>query len=266
MSDPLNSQEQASSFVESLTTEQKGEDYGRILVVDDDQQLRLLVARLLQRHGYEIVAVADGRDALAQLARQDFEVVILDLMMPERSGMAVCGDIRSRSNVPIIMLTARPEEDLRIVGLEGGADDFMTKPFNPRELLARIRVLLRRSRSVSPTTPRQFGQVYVFEQWRLDTRRRELTSPAGVLVDLSTGEYNLLVALLEHAGRVLSRELLMEMAKARAGDAFDRSIDVQVSRLRRKLETDGSEQMVKTIRGAGYSLVSKVTVAEEPAP
>ncbi len=266
MSDPLNSQEQSSGLAGHSATEQKAEDFGRILVVDDDQQLRLLVARFLQRHGYEVVAVADGRDALVHLSRQDFEIVILDLMMPERSGMAVCGDIRSRSNVPIIMLTARPEEDLRIAGLEGGADDYMTKPFNPRELLARIRVLLRRARSANTTTLRQSDPIYVFEQWRLDTGKRELISPSGALVDLSTGEYNLLVVLLEHAGRVLSREVLMEMAKARASDAFDRSIDVQISRLRRKLETDGSEQLVKTIRGAGYSLVSKVTVALEPAP
>ena len=240
--------------------DRRAEDFGRILVVDDDQQLRLLLARFFQRHGYEVVPVADGAEALAYLARESVDLVILDLMLPLRSGMAVCLDIRSRSTVPVIMLTARPEESLRIAGLEGGADDYMTKPFNPRELLARVRAQLRRTRSSQPEAERRSAPVLVFDGWRLDTRKRELVSPTGTLVDLSTGEFNLLAALLEHANRVLSRDTLMELAKTRTTDAFDRSIDVQISRLRRKLEACGSDAPIKTVRGAGYILVADVSI------
>lgn len=183
-------------------------------------------------------------------------------MLPGESGLQICRQIRQYSKVPIIMLTARSEEELRISGLEGGADDYVTKPFSPRELLARLRAVLRRTRSTGTLTPESSGSKITFDSWTLDTVRRELTSSEQTLIDLSTGEYNLLIAFLEHPNRVLSREMLMELAKTRTSDPFDRTIDVQISRLRKKLESEvSSGQIIKTVRGAGYMFVPKVTLA-----
>ena len=187
-------------------------------------------------------------------------------MIEGTSGIEVCRRLRrdkSTAHVPIIMLTAREAEDDRIRGLDTGADDYLTKPFSPRELLARIRAVLRRTRSRNATETRR-SEIVMFDGWSMDLRRRELQSPAGTLVDLSTGEFDLLVAFVEHANRVLSREALMQFAKARnSGDPFDRTIDVQISRLRRKLEavTNGS-QLIKTVRGSGYILASEVRIRE----
>ena len=242
------------------------DDHGHVLVVDDDPQIRLLVARFLQRHGYKVTGAPDGRVMLGILGQTDIDLVILDLMLPGRSGFDLCGDVRAASQVPIMMLTARGEESDRIIGLEAGADDYVTKPFSPRELLARVRAVLRRSRvtrgsgSTSPAV--------AFDGWRLDLRRRELVSPSGTLVDLSTGEFDLLVAFVEHANRVLSREALMQFAKARTSDdPFDRTIDVQISRLRRKLEAHAQGgQLIKTIRGAGYMFTPSIRAREaQPA-
>jgi len=243
------------------TGEQRLEGTGRILVVDDDQQLRLLVVRFLQRHGYDAIAAEDGIVALSYLETKTVDLVVLDLMLPERNGIEICADIRTVSNVPIIMLTARPEDELRISGLERGADDYMTKPFNPRELLARIRAQIRRFRHLGETGARSRAAILTFEGWQLDTGKRELVSPHGVLVDLSTGEYNLLLVFLENANRVVSREKLFEQAKLKVADAFDRAIDVQISRLRKKLETGHPGALIKTVRGQGYSLVVPVTTA-----
>ena len=230
------------------------DDHGHVLVVDDDPQIRLLVARFLQRHGYKVTGAPDGRVMLDVLRQAEIDIVILDLMLPGRSGFDLCGDVRRTSSVPIVMLTARSEESDRVIGLEAGADDYITKPFSPRELLARVRAVLRRSRTrLRPGVDGSAAPV-VFDGWRMDLRRRELTSPTGTLVDLSTGEFDLLVAFVEHANRVLSREALMQFAKTRTSDdPFDRTIDVQISRLRRKLEADAQGgQLIKTIRGAGY--------------
>lgn len=235
-------------------------DHGNILIVDDDAQIRLLVTKFLQRHGYHVFSAPDGRSVEETLARLPIDAIILDVMLPGNTGLEVCRQIRRKSSVPIIMLTARTEEALRVEGLEGGADDYVTKPFSPRELLARLRSILRRSRRPDASNGERDSKRIGFDGWVLDTLRRELTSPAGVLVDLSTGEYNLLVAFLEHANRVLSREMLMELAKTRTSDPFDRTIDVQISRLRRKIETtDDSGQLIKTVRGAGYLFVPKVS-------
>lgn len=235
-------------------------DHGNILVVDDDAQIRMLVTKFLQRQGYHVFSAPDGLSIGDTLSRFFIDAIILDVMLPGRSGIDVCKQIRLHSSVPIIMLTARSEEELRVAGLEGGADDYVTKPFSSRELLARLRSLLRRSRSADSLEYRLDRKKVGFDGWVLDTLRRELISPAGVLVDLSTGEYNLLVAFVEHPNRVLSREMLMEFAKTRTGDPFDRTIDVQISRLRRKLEADEqSANVIKTVRGAGYLFIPKVS-------
>ncbi|MGX5733250.1 response regulator [Bosea thiooxidans] len=240
------------------------DDHGHVLVVDDDPQIRLLVARFLQRHGYQVTGAPDGRVMMDVLAHADIDLIVLDLMLPGRSGVELCRDVRATSQVPIVMLTARSEESDRIMGLEGGADDYVTKPFSPRELLARIRAVLRRSRAARGSGGSGASEFVTFDGWKMDLRRRELQSPSGTLVDLSTGEFDLLVAFVEHANRVLSREALMQFAKARASDdPLDRTIDVQISRLRRKLEADrNGGQLIKTIRGAGYMFASSVRLQE----
>lgn len=243
------------------------EDHGHILLVDDDPQLRLLVARFLQRYRYQVTAVPDGRVMLDILARSQIDLIILDYMLPGSSGIELCRHVRRTSKIPIVMLTARSDEDDRISGLEVGADDYISKPFSPRELLARIRAVLRRSRATRDDNQITVTEIVTFDNWTLDLRRRELVSPSGVLVDLSTGEFDLLVAFVEHANRVLSREALMQLAKTRAGDQFDRTIDVQISRLRRKLEQDESgSPLIKTVRGVGYLFTPNVRIREgQPA-
>ncbi|MGV2978831.1 response regulator [Camelimonas sp. ID_303_24] len=237
-----------------------GLDYGRVLVVDDDPEIRLLVARFLQRHGYQVAGAADGVAMMAALAQGGVDLVILDLMLPGRSGFDLCRDVRAVSQLPIVMLTARGDEADRIRGLEGGADDYIAKPFSPRELLARVRAVLRRARAArSGGSPGADSALVTFDGWTMDLRRRELLSPSGVLIDLSTGEFDLLAVFVEHANRVLSREALMQFAKTRTSDdPFDRTIDVQISRLRRKLGADASGgQLIKTVRGAGYMLAAQ---------
>ncbi len=235
-------------------------DHGHILVVDDDPQIRLLVSRFLQRHGYRVSGAPDGRVMREVMARSPIDLIVLDVMLPGQSGLDLCREARIATQVPIIMLTARGDEGDRIAGLEVGADDYVTKPFSSRELLARVRAVLRRMRGRPASSEPTDSHVVGFDGWSLDLRRRELTSPLGVLVDLSTGEFDMLVAFIEHANRVLSRDMLMEFAKTRTTDPFDRTIDVQVSRLRRKL-ADGEEEsrMIKTIRGAGYMFTPKIT-------
>lgn len=241
-------------------TEIAKSDHGNILIVDDDTQIRMLVTKFLQRQGYHVFAASDGLSVEDTVSRFMIDAIILDVMLPGKSGIDVCKQIRAHSSVPIIMLTARSEEEVRVQGLEGGADDYVTKPFSSRELLARLRSVLRRSRSPDFTSQGREKKKLIFDGWLLDSLRRELVSPAGALVDLSTGEYNLLVAFLEHPNRILSREMLMEIAKTRTSDPFDRAIDVQVSRLRRKLEADdSSNKIIKTVRGAGYLFIPKVS-------
>ncbi len=239
----------------------------RILVVDDDARLRELLSRYLQEQGFSVKAVGDAPMMDRALHREHYDLIVLDLMLPGRSGVELCRDVRATSHVPIVMLTARSEESDRITGLEGGADDYVTKPFSPRELLARIRALLRRARAGQGAAVSQASTLVTFDGWRMDLRRRELQSPAGTLIDLSTGEFDLLIAFVEHANRVLSREALMQFAKARmSDDPFDRTIDVQISRLRRKLDADaGGGQLIKTVRGAGYLFASTIGREEGPS-
>ncbi|MEQ1647012.1 MAG: response regulator transcription factor [Hyphomicrobiaceae bacterium] len=233
-----------------------------IMICDDDPELRLLLATLLGDHDFKVTLAADGRELQRQVrANPDVDLVILDVMLPGTSGLELCRDLRSASNVAIMMLTARGDETDRIVGLEMGADDYMSKPFSPNELLARVKALLRRSRMSSDTHHRGRNRSFAFEGWRLDAARRELRNPNGVIIDLSAGEYDLLIAFLEAPQRVLSREQLLETARNRPAQAFDRSIDIQVSRLRRKLgSADDNDGLIKTVRGAGYMFVPAVTL------
>ena len=232
-----------------------------ILVVDDDAEIRRLAAKLLREHGHRTSLARDGREMWQALESAAIDLVILDIMLPGSNGLNLCREIRQTSNVPVIMVTALGSDADRIVGLEIGADDYLAKPFNPRELVARVNAVLRRARA-EPGVPRSTQHLLQFAGWVLDARRREVVNPAGVVVDLSTGEYDLLVTFLEHPQRVLTRDQLMDSAKNRAATGFDRAIDIQVSRLRKKLDTsiDG-QAMIKTIRGTGYMFVPSVTRA-----
>lgn len=232
---------------------------GHILVVDDDAQIRQLAGKFLREHGFRVTTARDGREMRQCLASAPIDLVILDVMLPGRSGLELCKEIRSRSALPVIMLTAQGSDTDRIVGLEIGADDYIAKPFNPRELLARIKSVLRRVRAHVSAPVAPGGEALRFDGWTLDTRRRELIDPRGVVVDLSTGEYDLLLCFLEAPQRVLSRDQLMDAAKHRTATGFDRAIDIQVSRLRRKIDTgEDGQTMIKTIRGMGYMFVPAV--------
>jgi two-component system OmpR family response regulator len=234
------------------------EPEAHILVVDDDAQVRQLTARFLRENGYRVSGARDGREMRETLSA-GIDLIVLDLMLPGTSGLDLCRELRATSSIPIVMLTAKGEDTDRIIGLELGADDYLPKPFNPRELLARIRAVLRRAAANRDMDQRIGGRLISFAGWTLDTLSRELQSPDHVVIDLSGGEYDLLVAFLEHPNRVLSRDQLLELARNRSAAAFDRSIDVQVSRLRRKLQADeNAPPPIKTVRGAGYLFVPAV--------
>lgn len=226
-----------------------------LLVVDDDGEILTLVARFLRSNGFHVQTARNGVEMHEALRHVPVDLIVLDLMLPGRNGLDLCRDLRRTSAVPVIMLTAKGDDIDRIVGLEVGADDYLPKPFNPRELLARINAVLRRSGGASADPGPRSGRMIRFAGWELDTLRRELTDPRGTDIDLSTGEYDLLLAFLEAPQRVLSREFLLDAARNRTSDPFDRSIDVQVSRLRRKI---GDGEMIKTVRGAGYMFTADV--------
>lgn len=235
----------------------------RVLIVDDDGQIRQLLAGFLKENGLEVALARDGVEMRAALGSQAIDLVVLDLMLPGTGGLDLCRELRRTSSLPVIMLTAKGDETDRIVGLEMGADDYLAKPFNPRELLARINAVLRRSRSDSgQASAKRSG--YAFDGWKVDLLRRELINPEGALVELSGAEFDLLIAFMESPNRVLSRDWLLEMARNRTSDVFDRSVDVLVSRLRRKIEQSGDAapeprpEMIKTVRGAGYLFMPKV--------
>jgi len=240
-----------------------------ILVVDDDREIRALLTRFLGGHGYRVSSAKDGAEMFRLMDAGRIDLIILDVMLPGEDGLCLCRRLRAGSATPIIMLTAVGEETDRIIGLEMGADDYLGKPFNPRELLARIKAVLRRaggpglpvSAGGEAVPPGGGGRVLGFEGWRLDLARRELHSAEGVLIQLSAGEFDLLVAFAEHPQRVLTRDQLLDLARGRTAAPFDRSIDVQVSRLRRKIEADPAEPMlIKTVRGGGYLFAANVKV------
>jgi two-component system OmpR family response regulator len=230
-----------------------------ILIVDDDADIRALLSEYFERNGCRASAVADGRGLRAALKVAHPDIVILDLMLPGEDGLALCRDLRARSNIPILMLTARGEETDRSVGLEMGADDYLPKPFHPRELLARVKSILRRTRSLPDNLQPERAKAFRFGGWTLDVATRALTAPDGVLVDLSGTEFRLLRTFLDHPNRTLTRDQLIDLMLARDAGPFDRAIDVQVSRLRHRLRDNGKEPaLIKTVRGHGYVLAVPV--------
>jgi two-component system OmpR family response regulator len=230
-----------------------------ILVVDDDREIRDLLAKFLERQRLRVTAARDGKEARRAFMNGHFQLIVLDLMLPGEGGLELARWFRGESKVPIIMLTAMAEETDRIIGLELGADDYVTKPFNPRELLARIRAVLRRTGDSEDRVAESTAKSYKFSGWILETARRRLLDPNGTEVSITGGEYELLVALLDRPNRVLTRDMLLDLLRGRQAGPFDRAIDVAVSRLRRKLEDDGRHaQLIKTVRGGGYVLSTPV--------
>jgi two-component system, OmpR family, response regulator len=233
-----------------------------IALVDDHRDIRDLVSKYLSQHGYRVSVAENGAALRRLLDRSAPDLVVLDIMMPGEDGISVCRHLRSTTNLPIIFLTAMAEETERIIGLEIGADDYLTKPFNPRELLARIKAVLRRVNSLPPQRDKLKAKAIRFDRWLLNVGRRELVNSDGVGVPLSTAEFRLLKAFLDHAGLVLSRDQLLDLTAGRAAELFDRSIDNQVSRLRKKIELDPKTPiLIKTHWGGGYSFTAEVEEA-----
>ncbi|MGP0088769.1 MAG: response regulator [Xanthobacteraceae bacterium] len=231
-----------------------------VLLVEDDREISTLVARFLRANDVRVSAVADGRQLDGALRNGRIDLVVLDLMLPGEDGLSLCRRLRSTSDLPVIMLSAKAEEIDRIVGLEIGADDYLTKPFNPRELLARIRAVLRRGEGRAATT--LTASAFLFDGWRLDPNGRKLHNPQGVRVVLTGAEFDLLVVFCERPRRILSRDQLIDLTKGRAASPFERSIDVLVSRLRQKMEKDPREPMlIQTIRSGGYLFSPEVDAA-----
>ena len=231
-----------------------------ILIVDDDRDIRDLLSRFLRKNGLRVDVAGDGRDMKLKLEASSVDLVVLDRVMPGEDGLMLCRELRASSRVPVIMLTLLGSETDRIEGLETGADDYLSKPFNPQELLARIRAVLRRSNDLPLQSSLQQASVLTFGGWRLDRTRRRLVSPSNVSVVLTDGEFVLLIAFAEHAQVVLSREQLLDLARGRSAIAFDRSVDMQIARLRRKIEFDPDEpELIKTIRNKGYVFTPDVT-------
>lgn len=239
-----------------------------ILVVDDDRGIRDLLGKFLRQHGYQTSLAKDGAEMQVHLQRDSIDLIILDIMMPGDDGMTLCKRIRRTSQIPIIMLTAVSEEVERILGLELGADDYISKPFNPRELLARVRAVLRRLQAAGQASADAESAMqhvmFYFDGWCLDQTARVLISPEKLDVTLSSGEFDLLLALLRAPQQVLSRDMLLDLTKNRPATPFDRSIDIQISRLRHKIEPDHKRpRIIKTVRGGGYVLA--VPVSKESA-
>lgn len=231
-----------------------------VLVVDDDPEIRHLLKTYLEKNGYRVSIAAEGGGMWQALEGSRIDLIVLDLMLPGVDGMELCRTLRARSKVPVIMLTARGDEMDRILGLEMGADDYLAKPFNPRELLARIKVILRRVRDLPIDPLAEAPERLAFSGWTLDTRTQHLLSPDDLVVPLSSAEYRLLYVLLTHPNRALTRDQLLDLTRGREGGPFDRSIDVLIGRLRRHLGDDAKQpSLIKTVRGRGYLLAGKVT-------
>jgi two-component system OmpR family response regulator len=229
-----------------------------VLVVDDDAEMRALLAEYLGGSGFRVSLAANGGEMRRLMEAERPDVVMLDVMLPDEDGLVLCRELRASSRLPVIMVSARSSDVDRIVGIEIGADDYVGKPFNPRELLARLKSLLRRSRALGSPQAADSQRVR-FAGWTLDLAARHLVDPEGVVVSLSGGEFRLLAVFVEHANRVLDRNLLMDLALGREATPFDRSIDVQVSRLRQRLRDDGREpRIIKTVRNSGYVLAAAV--------
>ena len=232
----------------------------RVLLVDDEPALREPLSDYLVRQGFGVEQAASAAEARAKLAEGAFDVVLLDIMMPGEDGLSLCRHLAEAQRIPVIFITARGEATDRIVGLEIGADDYVVKPFDPRELVARIRVVLRRAARPPLEAPEASEvQVYEFEGWRLDPLKRRLTDAEGAVVAISSAEFRLLVALLERPRQMLDRERLLDLVQGREAHLFDRAVDNQISRLRRKIEVDSrNPQLIQTVWGGGYMLAADV--------
>jgi two-component system, OmpR family, response regulator len=237
------------------------EQAARILVVDDDPRIRQMLARYFEQEGYRVSLAADGTAMRAQLSAQPIDVVLLDVVMPGEDGLTLAREVRAKSDVGIIMLTGRDDVLDRIVGLEVGADDYIAKPFHLREVLARVKSLQRRRKPTDQAirSEEPAEKVIRYDGWTLDIARRQLLSPRGEDVALTTGEFDLLAALARHPGRVCGREALMEFTRGRSWEVFDRTIDAQIARLRKKIESDPKNPtIVKSVRGVGYVFTGRV--------
>ena len=232
-----------------------------LLIVDDDKELCALLSKFLSQHGYRVSLAHRGSEMTLVLANSRIDLVVLDLMLPGEDGLVLCRRLRETSNLPVIMLTSMGDEVDRIIGLEMGADDYLVKAANPRELLARVRAVLRRTSSHGTGVQTDQKRVLEFAGWRLDVTHRQLFSAKNALVPLRAGEFDLLLAFAERPRRVLSRDQLLDLSRGRSANPFDRSIDVQVSRLRRKIEPDPkAPTLIKTVRSGGYILAANVVV------
>ncbi|MEM8918962.1 MAG: response regulator transcription factor [Pseudomonadota bacterium] len=231
-----------------------------ILLVDDEATLREPLADYLIKQNFRVQQAADASVARSLLNARDFDIILSDIMMPGEDGLSFCRHVRERTDIPVIFISAKTEETERIIGLELGADDYITKPFSPRELVARIKVVLRRAAGNGQKSGNNKGAVYQFSGWTLKTDQRSLLDESGVNVPLSSGEYQLLLALLSRAGHVLNRDQLLDMTQGREAHAFDRAVDNQISRVRRKIEKDPKNpEIIKTVWGGGYVLAGPVT-------
>tara|TARA_R110001583_G_scaffold7720_9_gene37947 strand:- start:35819 stop:36529 length:711 start_codon:yes stop_codon:yes gene_type:complete len=228
-----------------------------LLIVDDHREIRELLQRFFVQHNYRVTVAKDGKEMKQCLKQAKIDLIVLDLMLPGEDGLTLCRDLRASSNLPIIMLTAMGDEMDKIIGLEMGADDYLAKPFNPRELLARVKAVLRRVNNLN--SPVDSVNKYYFAQWMIDVNKRELTDKAGVIVVLSSAEFDLLRVFIDHPQRVLSRDQLLDLSKGRDGGVYDRAIDTLISRLRKKLEVDPKNpELLKTIWGGGYQFTCEV--------
>ncbi|SCK08350.1 DNA-binding response regulator, OmpR family, contains REC and winged-helix (wHTH) domain [Variovorax sp. HW608] len=232
-----------------------------VLVVDDDPSIRQMLVDFLGDYDYKVSAVASSAEMTEVLTGSVIDLLVLDVRLPDEDGIQIARRLREQSDLAIIVITGRRDEADRVMALELGADDYLTKPFSPRELLARVRALLRRSKMQSVAAKREAGiRAYRFAGWELNMGLRRLSSPQGKVISLSNGEYNLLTAFLGAPQRVLTRAQLLELSRLHDDEVYDRSIDVQIGRLRRKLETEGQPPLIRTDRGAGYTFIPKVEI------
>ncbi len=236
-----------------------------LLIVDDDREIRVLLRQFLSRQGFRVSTAADHDEMLDMLQNWKIDLIVLDRMLPGKDGLAICAELRESSRLPVVMLTALGEEDDRIEGFGAGVDDYLAKPFNPQELMARIKAVLRRIHMVPPGQAHSHSQALNFGAWRLDIGLRRLIAQDGTMVDLSATEFDLLLTFAEHPGLVLSRDQLLDMASGQMEQPFDRKIDMQVSRLRRKIEVDPKNPvLIQTVRGGGYMFTPEVARDENP--
>lgn len=232
----------------------------RVLIVEDDRELGDLLRQLLEKEGFDVRVVTNGRDMDAALGTAAVDIIVLDIMLPGEDGISICRRLRAAGPTAVLMLTARTDEIDRIIGLEIGADDYLGKPFHPRELLARMRAILRRTDpAVCPTfESHASGQIFIFDDFRFETDARRLLKGEEE-IELSTGDFDLLLAFVTHPHRLLTRDYLMDLTKGRSWDVYDRSVDVALSRLRRKLDDNaGRPALIRTIRGSGYMFTATV--------